>query len=412
MAAPSRRPAGEGTLYQRHDGLWVGAVELPTSDGRRRRRTVSARKRTDAAAKLRKLVSQIEQGALPTANSTTVQAWMDYWLREIVWPAVKPKTYNYYEEHARLHIIPNIGAKKISRLTQEDVRRLLRTLQTNASTSTAQKAHQVLKKCLQDAINEGVATRNVAGMVAKPKHAASTRGALDVSAVRHMLRTAFDNGDPLATRWAAAFMTGCRQSELLGLTWDRIDLERGVMDVSWQLQQLEQEHGCGKTDQGGWGCGKRRPGWCPKRKWNLPPGFEHEICHRSLVWTKPKTKAGTRLVPIAEPLRLLLMEHKARTDDADNLHQLVWHYADGRPINPRADFAAWKQALKVAGLEHIPLHAARHTLATLLQALGVPDDTRMAIMGHSSLAAQRGYVHVDIGASRAAMAELEPLKLL
>lgn len=404
-----RRPAGEGTLYQRGDGMWVGAVEIPTSDGRRRRRTVSARKRADAAAKLRKLVTQIEQGAVPTANSTTVQAWTDYWLKSIVWPAVKPNTYAYYEEHVRLHIVPHIGTRKIAKMTQEDVRQLLRTLQTNASTSTAQKAHQVLKKSLQDAINEGVAVRNVAAMVAKPKHSPGTRGALDVTAVRHLIRTALDRSDPLATRWAAAFFTGCRQSELLGLTWDRVDLERGVMDVSWQLQQLEQEHGCGATDDGGWACGKQRPGWCPKRRWNLPPGFRHEICHRSLVWTVPKTKAGTRLVPIAEPLRLLLADHKARTDDADNLHRLVWHHPDGRPINPRADFAAWKEALKLAGLDHIPLHAARHTMATLLQALGVPDDTRMAIMGHSSLAAQRGYVHVDLGAANAAIQALSPV---
>lgn len=405
----TRRPAGEGTLYQRSDGLWCGAVEIPTSDGKRRRRTVSARKRTDAAAKLRKLVTEIESGAIPTANSTTLASWLDYWLASIVWPSVKPKTYNYYEEHVRLHIKPHIGTKKITKLTQEDVRGLFRTLQADASTSTAQKVHQVLKKALQDAINEGVATRNVAAMVAKPKHTSETRGALDVSAVRHLIRTALDNGDPMASRWAAAFFTGCRQSELLGLTWDRVDLERGVMDVSWQLQQLEQEHGCGQLEDGTWACGKHRPGWCPQRNWNLPPGFRHEVCHRSLVWTVPKTKAGTRLVPIAEPLRLLLADHKARTDDADNLHRLVWHHPDGRPINPRDDFWRWGQALDAAGLEHIPLHAARHTLATLLQSLGVPDDTRMAIMGHSSLAAQRGYVHVDLGAARAAVGVLEPV---
>lgn len=404
----TRRPAGEGTLYKRSDGLWVGAVEIPTSDGKRRRRTVSARKRADAAAKLRKLVTEIESGAVPTSNQTTVAAWTDYWLKQIVWPAVKPKTFNYYEGHVRLHINPHIGGKKIVKLTQEDVRGLIRTLQSTAGTSTAQKAHQALKRALQDAINEGVANRNVAAMIAKPKHAAGTRGALDVTAVRHLIRTALDNGDPLASRWAAAFLTGCRQSEILGLTWDRVDLNRGVMDVSWQLQQLEQEHGCGQTETG-WACGRTRPGWCPKRRWNLPPGFKHEICHRSLVWTVPKTKAGTRLVPIAEPLRLLLADLKARTDDENNLHRLVWHHPDGRPINPREDFCRWRQALDAAGIERIPLHAARHTTATLLQALGVPDDTRMAIMGHSSLAAQRGYVHVDIAAAAAAIRRLEPV---
>lgn len=44
----------------------------------------------------------------------------------------------------------------------------------------------------------------------------------------------------------------------------------------------------------------------------------------------------------------------------------------------------------------MPLHSARHTTATLLRALGVPEDVRMQILGHSSATTTAGYTHLDL----------------
>lgn len=403
----SRRGKGDGGLYKRADGKWVGTVELPTTDGTRRRKTVVSRDRGKAAQKLRELQRAVEAGQISSTPQATVEQWLKHWLEDIHKTEVRPKTYKHYEEAIRLHIVPQIGAKRLDKLTPDEVRTMIRTIQ-GYSTRAAVKAHQALSRALGDAVKEGVLFRNVADAVHRPKHTAKPPDAIGVDAARVLIRHALDNGDPLAARWAAAFFTGARQAELLGLTWDRVDLDAGMMDLSWQLQYLSKVHGCDPAGS----CGKQRPGFCPSARWDLPPGFEYRECYKSLAWTRPKTAAGTRLVPIAEPLLVLLRMHWA-SEEPPPPHSLVWHHPDGRPVSPREDHRAWRVALRAAGFtDPLPnLHAARHTTATLLLKAGVPEQIRMLIMGQSSIAAHRGYVHVDQTLKREAVAQLTRLMI-
>jgi integrase len=111
-------------------------------------------------------------------------------------------------------------------------------------------------------------------------------------------------------------------------------------------------------------------------------------------------------------LQNALRRHCDQTPDLGT--GLVWTREDGRPILDRSDTAAWRDTLVAAGIyavnEEAPtLHVARHTLATVLQARNVPEPVRMAIMGHSSVAAHRGYAHVDQTLTRAALGELGKL---
>ncbi len=55
--------------------------------------------------------------------------------------------------------------------------------------------------------------------------------------------------------------------------------------------------------------------------------------------------------------------------------------AVGLPINPSTDYHAWKRLLTKAGVPERHLHAARHTAATVLLLLGVPERTVMSVMG-------------------------------
>lgn len=56
----------------------------------------------------------------------------------------------------------------------------------------------------------------------------------------------------------------------------------------------------------------------------------------------------------------------------------------GQPLNPNTDYHEWKRLLKTAGLREARLHDARHTAATVLLLLGVPERTVMSVMGWSS----------------------------
>ena len=52
----------------------------------------------------------------------------------------------------------------------------------------------------------------------------------------------------------------------------------------------------------------------------------------------------------------------------------------GRAVKPNSDYHAWKSLLKRAGVRETRLHDARHTAATVLLALEVPERTVMGVM--------------------------------
>lgn len=72
--------------------------------------------------------------------------------------------------------------------------------------------------------------------------------------------------------------------------------------------------------------------------------------------------------------------------------------------NPRTDWSEWKAVAEAAGVREIRLHDARHTAATVLLLLGVPERAVMGLMGWSSTAMAAKYQHIT-QAVRADVAE-------
>ncbi|MCX2931342.1 site-specific integrase [Mycobacterium sp. CVI_P3] len=421
-AKQKRRAAGEGGLFLRGDGMWVGSVEIPTTDGSRRQKRVYSKDYNKCAEKKRELEDAVRDGVIPNA-STTVGRWLTEWLTDIKGPRVRPNTRKFYEEAIRLHITPQIGKKRLDRLTPADVRMMLGAIATSRN---KQRAHQTLNLALKAAVKDGMIRRNVCEVVDKPRHLAAERPPFTFDEAQAIIRAAIEieaergPGEPaIATRWAAAFLSGARKAELCGLELDRLDLDNGLFDFSWQLQQLTKVHGCGEPVDGVHPCEvnrarRKRAAYCPQARWNFEDGFDYRECYKSLVWTRPKTKTGVRIVPIIDPLLEMVRWH-VENDHEPNPHGLVWHWPDGRPISPTDDFELWQQVLRRAGIPDesaATLHSARHSTATMLQAAGVPEEVRMQIMGQSSAAAHRGYVHIDQTQTRAALLNLAPLLAL
>lgn len=372
-----RRTRGDGGLYKRGDGMWVGAVDIPTEDGKRRRRTVSSKDKAAALAKLRALRSEIASGKTPTTSNTTLEQWLTHWLETIQKPRVRPTTYKYYETTVRLYILPHLSAEKIGKLTPAQVRKMIAA----NGTRNAQKAHQTLVKALGDAMDEGMLDRNVAAVVDKPKHVPIERKPFTFDEARKIITTAIEIEDPWATMWTSLFFTAARQGEIIGMEYDRCDLADGLFDFGWQLQQLPAE---------------------------LPKGFNFRPCYKSLVWTKPKNKAGDRIAPMTAPVWAMMKTYVAN-DTGPNPHGLVWRHPDGHPISPTDASEAWRDLMKAAGVPYRSMHSARHTTSTLLNKARVSQETRMKVVGHSTAAAHQGYVHVDHETARAALSNLNEL---
>ena len=421
MAAKTeRREKGSGSIAQRSsDGMWVASITLPSHGGKRRRKVVARKRYEDAVAALRQMRRDLDRKGDLATSSPTLATWMQTWLDRVAAPRVKPRTLTTYRGYAERYIVPAIGRTRLDKLTPTHVAELhryitspttdeIRAGATALSSTTALQAHSILRRALTDAMREGKVTTNVADAdhIDAPRKAVATRSALSADQAATLLRSVAGIHDE-AVHWSIALLAGLRQGERLGITREAVDIDRGVLTVSWQLQRLRWEHGCGERGREGWPCGLRRAGSCPRRRMPIPAGQEAHEVYGGLWITRPKSRSGWREVPIVGLLGDVLTRHLDAVPPGDA--GLILHRPDGHPVDPRDDSAAWHAALARAGLPDVPLHSARHTTATLLYELGAPEQTRVQIMGHSSATTTAGYTHVADPLMRDAMTRLSAL---
>ncbi len=406
MAAQQKRRArGEGSLSQRKNGLWVASIPTGEYDsaGRMKRKQVTSMDYDTAVEKLRQLHRDLENGVLTTITSTTtVSEWLDTWLETIVKPTAKPTTLSTYRSECRA-INRHLGGKRLVSLMPQMVRKMIADVSKNQSTGTALNLYRRLSKALSDAKRDGLIRDNVCERVRPPKVVREDRGAHDLDEVRavitHLLTTDADE----LSRWTLSLFTGVRQAEAIGLEWDRVDLDAGTLDISWTLQRLA------LIDKGR----RLADANYPAGAFDVDPSVEFRPVWRAWCLLDTKTEGSTRLVPMVPPLHAALAAHWEASGRPTS--GLVWtrpattRSPAGRPWSKSDDEARWKAMLAAAGARELTQHSARHTVATLLQEAGVPEATRMAILGHSTRAMARHYAHVDVSLARDALGKLDDL---
>lgn len=378
------RGRGEGSVaLDKATGLWVGRLELPPVDGKRRRKVIRRKDKNTLIRDLNQLRTELERtGDLPT-DAMTVETWFAYWMREAA-KTRRPKTVESYRSIVDRWVIPTIGNVRLDRVTPATVRRVLTALEDAGRSSTyARNAHAVMTAALDDAMREGRIPRNPVTLVRAPLKAVTNLHALTPEEAIRLLSVFADSPDGYL--WATFILTGARRGEVLGLEWDRVGDE---LDLSWQLQRLK--------------AGAVRPA-----------DFEYRQIKGELYWTRPKTRAGWRVVPLVDPLRGIL--ERWREQAPANPWGLVFTRqtaAHGRlPVDPDYATRLWPQILEAAGVgKHIRIHDLRHSTVDLLYAAGVPEDVTQLIVGHSSRAMTRAYKsRGDLDRVRAAMLQLSAL---
>jgi integrase len=359
-----RASAGESSIFRDQEGRWHGYVSAGHGpDGRRDRRHVSAKTRAEVVSKVRALERQRESGNLATAGRIpTVAQWLEHWVESIASQRVSARTLDSYRDTTRLQLTPALGHHRLDRLQPEHIEALYARLsQEGRAPSSVLRTHRILSRALKVAVQRGRVGRNVCALVDAPSARRTEVEPLSTPEARAVLAAAAERRN--SARWSVALALGLRQGEALGLRWQDLDLESATLTVRQALQRLR---------------------------------------GRGLVFVPPKSAAGRRTIALPAPLVQALRDHRRQQllervaagsewRDAG----LVFAQPNGSPIDPKADYTAWRRLLTAAGVRSARLHDARHTAATLLLQQGVPARVAMQILGHSQITLTLGtYTHV------------------
>lgn len=344
-----RRGRGEGGIEKLPSGKWR-AVRAAVVAGRMRRASKSFPTRAEAVAWLR-------DNAKPAAAGTAGE-WLDKWLA-LMKPTVAPKTYQHNESRVRLLLKPALGGVRLRDLNSLAVATALAELDT--TDSERYKAGTVLRQALRAAVAHAqIPASPMDGLkLSKPKR--DEKRAMTPEQLAKVIAAAEAiNRGHVYRLWADA---GLRFGELLALTWDRFDLERGTVSIKYNLELLT---------------------------------------HRL---KEPKTKQGRRTIKLSASTVAALRDARPTNGGvfvagAGGKHQWQRNYL-------RGEFADVKAA---AGIDWITPYTMRHTMATLMLRANVPLKVVSERLGHADVATTlQNYAHVIEGDQQRAADAMEAL---
>ena len=369
-----RRPNGAGSITRRPDGTYEGRVYVTTTEGLRKRVSRYGKTYDEVAEKIAKLLEQESKG-VPTPDKTwKLDAFLVYWLEEIIKTTRRPTTFDKYESMVRLYLTPKLGKKAITRLNVKDVRTFLRQLRAEqVGGSTVQECMKVLRNALNAAMREELLLRNVVTLVGIPS--AESKEVIPWSAPEAIAFLRSARPHRLYAAFVLALVLGLRRGELLGLRWIDLDLGQGVAHPRKQVQ--------------------RQKG-------------------KGLVLVDLKTKASKGALPLplfciealGERRRLIELE-TARAGRQWTDLDLVFSTETGGLYDPDHFSQCFHRRLKRSGQRRVRLHDTRHTCGSLLAWLGVHPNDAQKILRHSNIQTTLAiYTHVTTETQRAAAAKI------
>ena len=374
------RANGEGSIFPRGNGF-AAYVWVTTPAGKRTRKYVYGADRETVHRKWVELHRVAAQRPIAT-RVPTVGEWLATWLAEEVEPNLAPATAVNYAMFVRLYIAPRLGAKRLDRLSVQEVQQWLNSLRAECqccaqgkdvsrpasqrrccaigacceSTLSARSVADVraaLRSALSSAMTRELIPRNPAALVKLPAARKRRRKAWTTEQARTFLESARANADALYAAYVLVLVLGLRRGEVLGLVWDDLNLDKGELTVGLQLQRV-----------GG------------------------RLLHRDT-----KTEASDATLPLPEICITALRHARVRQDGAQRLAGEAWQDGDGfvfttrygRPVEPRNMVRSFHARIVAASVPDISVHDARRTCATLLVDLDVHPRVIMQILRHAQI---------------------------
>lgn len=367
-----RRANGEGSIRKRKDGRWEGRYTAGRNPetGKPIYRNVLGKAQAEVKEKLKKAIEESGKLNFAMSGQYTVGQWMDVWFENCAKIKVRPSSHQTYRGYIDHHIKPYIGDLQLNKLTSLDLQRLYKKLLGNGrveriesenqpkglSPKTVRNINQVISSAMDFAIDQKFILTNPTNGCALPKIEHREMKTLTAEQLASFFQEAKESG--VYEMYYIELATGLRRGELLGLKWEDINLEQGVIRVHRQVARIN-----GKIVEG-----------------------------------PLKTKNSYRTISIGEDAVGILKQQKEKGHS-----EYVFPSPTGGPISPDSVLHMLHRVLERAGLPKVRFHDLRHTFATLALQNGVDVKTVSGMLGHYSAGFTLDtYAHVTTQAQRQA----------
>ena len=367
----TKKANGSGTIRKRADGRWEGKYTLgyDPKTGKLIRKSVYGKTQKEVRLALSKIVSEMDSGTYAEPSKMKVSQWLDEWLASYTMN-IKPATRSAYEEHIRVHIKPSLGDIPLKQLSTRDIQQLYTNLlkERELSPKTVRNIHGVLHRTLEQAKLLGYIRVNPADAAVTPRVEKKQVETLDAEDIGKFL--AAIRGTKYEYPLFVAVFTGLRQGELLGLTWDCVDFEHGLLLINKQHNRVK-----GDT----------------------------EFRFASLKNDK------ARVLTVADEVIDVLKLQKQRQESWgaalgngwENPDNLVFTTEFGRYINNKILYQNFKRIAKKLGKPDLRFHDLRHTYAVNSLRAGDDIKTVQENLGHATASFTLStYAHATPGMKR------------
>lgn len=326
--------------------------------------------------------------AMYEKDSQPLEVVVEHFIQtKFVRPKVRPyQTDNYgvntwamstYESRKSLianYIRPLIGDMKLEDVTPRIMDKYYRDLLSVKAVSskyvkarteyltphTVREVHKTLRNAFNQAVKWELMTRNPVEHATLPKEEHKTRDIWTAEVLQKALEACDD--DILRLAINLAFSCSLRMGELLGLTWDCIDISPTSIElgqasifVEKELQRVNRE---AMADLDG-----------KDIMFKFPPTFAST--HTALVLKTPKTKTSVRKVFLPKTVAEMLVQRKADIEELKDLFgdefvdfNLVFCSSNGKPIEGQVINRAFNKLIEEKGLPKVVFHSLRHSSIT------------------------------------------------
>ena len=349
-----------GTRKRGDTWTWFFDALDPVTGKRRQRSKGGFRTKREAQAALSEALAAYRAGTLVEPSKLTLGVFLDEWLPAMA-GNLEPNTHEVYGHYVRTYIKPKLGHVRLQQLTAANLRACYTELAAGGGRrsqglkpKTVKNVHALIHRALEDAVDQGLMTRNVAALrsARPPKLEKTERGVWTPESLRAFLSAM--TADRQAALWLLLATTGLRRSEALGLPWRAIDLESGELTVMQRLVT---------------------------------------VADKPTIRLGTKSPAGKRSIALDPATMTALKAHRAQ-QLAERLacgekwqdHGLVFTREDGTPLRPTQLTRMFARLAREAGLPDLTLHGLRHTYATASLRAGIPVKVVSERLGHASTA--------------------------